>query len=84
MADKLLFLTWRKLALFVGAWVLAVVLHNAIYALFHDPGQAGSGVEEPFFFLLAVVVIPAWFLVALLYTCFRRFARRGEHRHGAH
>ena len=35
-----------------------VLLHNAIYALFH--------VEEPFFFLLAVVVCPLGFFIGLI------------------
>ena len=48
---------WTKFLMVSGAavvaFLVAVFLHNAIYALFH--------VEEPVFFLLAVVVAPLAF-----------------------
>lgn len=66
MLDKLLRLTWRRLLLILAAWVLCVVMHNAIYALFHD--YFGPHGDEPFFFLLAVVVIPLYLVVSVAYT----------------
>lgn len=66
MLDKLLRLNLRKLLLLVGVWVLCVVLHNLVYALFQD--SFGPNGDEPFFLILAVVVIPAYFLIALVYT----------------
>jgi len=38
-----------------GAFVVSVLLHNAIYGLF--------GIEEPVFFCIAVFLCPAAFLV---------------------
>jgi len=75
MLDKLLRLTLRKLFLIVAAWVLCVILHNAIYALFRD--SFGPDRDEPFFFLLAVVVIPLYFVVSLVYTAVQRIRQRG-------
>ncbi|NPV69202.1 MAG: hypothetical protein HPY55_00970 [Firmicutes bacterium] len=49
----------RVLALGV-AWVGSVVLHNLISGLLH--------VEEPVFFTIAVIVIPAYAIVAVVYT----------------
>ncbi len=74
MFDRLLRLTWKKLLAIVAAWVLCVVLHNAIYALFRD--FFGPHGDEPFFFLLAVVVIPLYFVVSVAYTVLR-LIRRG-------
>jgi hypothetical protein len=70
MLDKLLRLTLRKLLLIVAAWVLCVILHNAIYGLFRD--SFGPDWDEPFFLLLAVVVIPLYFVVSLTYTAVQR------------
>lgn len=67
--DKLLRLTWKKVAAIFVAWLSAVLLHNAVYALFRD--SFGPGGDEPFFFLLAVIVIPAYFSVSVVYTLAR-------------
>jgi hypothetical protein len=40
-----------------GAFIVSVILHNLISGLFH--------VEEPVFFILAVIVAPLAFLVGL-------------------
>ena len=67
--DKLFWLSWKKLLLIPAAWVLCVILHNAIYGLFQS--YFGPGGDEPFFFLLAVVVIPLYTIVSLLYSLVR-------------
>ena len=66
MLDKMLRLSLRNLLLIAGAWILCVVLHNLVYALLQD--SFGPNGDEPFFLILAVVVIPAYFLLALAYT----------------
>jgi len=66
MLDKLLRLNLRKLLLIAAAWVLCVILHNAIFALLRD--SFGPDWDEPFFLILAVVVIPLHFVVSLVYT----------------
>jgi nitrate/nitrite transporter NarK len=75
MLDKLFRLTWKKLLLIVAAWVLCVVLHNVVYGLFRD--FFGPNWDEPFFFLLAVVLIPLYFVVALAYTVAQLIRHRG-------
>jgi hypothetical protein len=74
MLDKLLRLTWIRLLLIIVAWVICVVMHNAIYALFYD--FLGPQGDEPFFFLLAVVVIPLYLVVSLAYTAIRLIRQR--------
>jgi hypothetical protein len=60
MAARLLRLDMKRLALLAGIWILSVVLHNAI--------DHFTGVEEPIFFILAVIAIPLYGAVSLLYT----------------
>ena len=64
--DKVLRVTLKRLLLIVAAWVACVVLHNFVYVLFRD--SFGPNGDEPFFSLLAVVVIPLYFVVSLVYT----------------
>lgn len=68
-ADKLFLLTWKKLLLIPGAWILCVILHNLVYALFRSFFEPGG--DEPIFFLLAVVVIPLYALVTVIYSLVR-------------
>jgi len=34
--DKYLLLSWKRVLIMAGAWVLSVLLHNLIYGLFYD------------------------------------------------
>ena len=68
--DRWFLLTGRRFLVIVLAWILAVVFHNAVYALLAD--TLGPGGDEPFFFLLAVVVIPLYFAASLVYTVAKR------------
>lgn len=77
--DKYLLLTWRKILLVAGAWVLSVLLHNVIYGLFSDFFDRTLG-DEPVFFLLAVMVIPLYLIVCLVYTIIRKLSRLATHR----
>ena len=63
-------LTPRRLALIAAAWVLAVVAHNLVYGLLR--GFFDEGWDEPVFFILATLVIPAYFLVATTYSVVSR------------
>lgn len=76
MLNRLLRLSVKKLLLILAGWVLCVVMHNVVYALFRD--FFGPHGDEPFFFLLAVVVIPLYFVVALVYTGFQAIRHRGS------
>jgi len=72
--ERWLLLTWRKLLFFALAWVAAVLLHNLTYALLQE--WLGEGGDEPIFFLLAVVVLPGWLVVALVYSAIHQIKRR--------
>lgn len=58
--DRYFLLSWRRAWLIIIGWFLSVILHNAIYALFNF--------EEAFFFILAVIVIPIYVLIVLIYS----------------
>ena len=62
---KLLQLSWRRVGLIILGWFAAVILHNAIYGIF--------GVEEAVFFIVAVFILPIYFIIALIYTVFQKF-----------
>lgn len=65
--ERYLRLSWKRVLIIAAAWVLAVVLHNVIYGLFFDYFSRTGG-DEPVFFILAVLVIPLYFIVSLVYT----------------
>lgn len=64
---KVFLLTWKKALLIFGAFVVAVLLHNIVYGLFKSYFDRHGG-DEPFFFLIAVIVIPLYLLISLIYT----------------
>jgi len=69
--DKCLLLSWKRVLIIVGAWVLSVLLHNLIYGLFYEHFRRTGG-DGPVFFILATVVIPLYFMISLLYTVIRK------------
>lgn len=58
--EDLFLFSWRKLWIVVVVGFVSIILHNLISGLL--------GVEEPFFFLLAVIVIPVYALVVAVYS----------------
>jgi len=81
LTDKLFLLSWKKLLLIPVVWIACVVLHNAIYGLFQSFFEPGG--DEPFFFLLAVVVIPLYTAICLVYSLVHvvmQFAARSRSR----
>ena len=64
--DKLLLLNPRRVWIIAGIWLLSVLLHNAIYALFYDNLERTG--DEKVFFTLAVIVIPLYLVISLVYT----------------
>ncbi len=65
--DKWFLLDWKKIWIIVGGWFLAMILHNLIYALFYNYFQSTGG-DEPFFFILATILIPLYFIFCFVYT----------------
>lgn len=53
-------LNWKKIGILFLAEAIFIVLHNLVSALF--------GTEEALFFILAVLVLPLYFLLALCTT----------------
>jgi uncharacterized BrkB/YihY/UPF0761 family membrane protein len=68
MLERILRLSLTKVLLIAAAWILCVLAHNFVYAL--SGRWLERPIEEPVFFLLAVLVLPAYVIVALLYTGF--------------
>lgn len=65
--DKWFLLTWKRLWIIIVGWFLAIVLHNLVYALFYNYFQSTGG-DEPFFFILATILIPLYFIVCFIYA----------------
>lgn len=65
--DRYLLLSWKRILIVAGAWVLSVVLHNVIYGLFYEHFRRTGG-DEAVFFILAVFIIPLYFIISLVYT----------------
>ena len=66
---KNLFLfSWRKLWIIVVAGFFSIMLHNAIYGLFN--------VEEAFFFIVVVFVIPIYFLIMVVYSIIYKLMKK--------
>jgi len=53
-------LSWRKLWILVVSGFTSIVLHNLISGL--------MGIEEAFFFIIVIFVIPSYFLIAVSFT----------------
>lgn len=58
--ERYFLLNWKKVLIIIGSWVLAVLLHNLLSALL--------GLEEAFFFIVAVFIIPIYVLFSVIYT----------------
>lgn len=58
--DAWFLLNWKKFGLLVLIWIGAVVFHNFYFAVFNY--------EEAVFFILAVFIVPIYFLVMIVYS----------------
>ena len=65
--EKYLLLNLKKLGIIIVSFIAAVILHNLISGML--------GVEEPVLFILAVFVIPLYFLISVGYTVFHHVKR---------
>ncbi|MBU3907240.1 MAG: hypothetical protein KKA64_03240 [Nanoarchaeota archaeon] len=55
-----LLLNGNKVFVIFIMWIFSVIFHNATYRWF--------GIEEPIFFILAVIAIPVYLLISIIYT----------------
>ena len=69
--EKILNLNLRRLAFIAVIWMICVVLHNIISGLLN--------IEEPVFFILAVIVIPIYLIISLIYSAFFK-KKKGNRR----
>jgi hypothetical protein len=58
--DKWLKISWKKLLIIIGLWFIAVILHNAVYAIF--------GVEDALFFIIAIFILSTYFIISIIYS----------------
>jgi hypothetical protein len=66
--EKLLKLTWKKVWILIIIGFLSILLHNLIYAL--------TGIEEAFFFIIVVFLVPLYFIISLIYSLIAYFVNR--------
>jgi hypothetical protein len=77
--DKYLLLGWKRVLIIACAWVLSVVLHNVVYGLFYQHFSRTGG-DEAVFFILAIFVIPLYFIFSLVYTVIRKMGKLVRNR----
>ncbi len=61
-------LSWKKLWVIVVAGFASIILHNLIGGL--------MGIEEAFFFIIVVFIIPIYTLIAILFTVISFFKKK--------
>jgi|TARA_B100002003_G_C13930677_1_gene452114 membrane protein DedA with SNARE-associated domain len=66
--EKYLLLNWKKILIIIVAWFLAVILHNAFYAVFN--------IEEAVFFIIAVIIIPIYVIISIIYTIISKIKKK--------
>ena len=73
--DKYFLLDWKKAWIIVVSWFVSIMLHNIIYAIFKTWFDSRNG-DEPFFFIVAIIVIPIYVLMVLIYSLIKIIKRR--------
>jgi len=73
--EKYLLLNWKRVLIIIIAWVVAVILHNLTYALFYEYFSKTGG-DEPVFFIIAVIIIPLYFIIAIIYTIINKIKKK--------
>jgi len=69
--EKYFLLNGKKILLIFLGFIVAIILHNLIYGLFKVYFDAHGG-DEPFFFIIAVILIPIYFLICFIYTLIKK------------
>mgnify|MGYP001599212899 CR=1 FL=1 len=65
-ADKLFLLHIKKSLYVIIIWALSIIIHNLVYKF--------SGIDEPFFTILAIYIIPIYLLISVIYTLIRHLS----------
>jgi len=61
-------LTWKKMYILVVGGFISILLHNLWYAIF--------GWEEAVFFIIVVILIPLYFIIAVIYSLARWLSKK--------
>jgi len=69
---KYLLMSWRKLWIIVVGGFIGILLHNGISALL--------GVEEAFFFIFVVFVLPIYFILSVIYSLIYILTKKSKKR----
>ncbi len=72
--DKYFLFSWRKIAITLMIWIAAVFFHNMIYAFVVGVLKINL-VDEPFFFIIAVIIIPLYIIAVTVYSLVKKFMR---------
>lgn len=73
--EKYLLLNWKKVLIIIIAWILSVILHNLTYAMFYQHFSKTGG-DEPVFFIIAVIIIPLYFIISVVYTLTNKLKKK--------
>lgn len=73
--EKYFLLSWKKVLIIIAAWILSVILHNLVYALLYNFFSSTEG-DEPVFFIIAVIIIPLYFIISVVYTIFHKLRKK--------
>jgi hypothetical protein len=73
--DILLLLDWKKGGVVLLVWIASFILHNVTYGLFFRHFSKTGG-DETVFFLFAILIIPLYLIVALIYTFIKTFKKK--------
>lgn len=68
MSKNIFLLDWKKLLVTILIAFIATVLHNTIDAIFQ--------IEEAFFFILVVFVLPIYLIISSIVTSIHSFKNR--------
>lgn len=68
MHRKIFLLNWKRLLVLIIALAVAVILHNIV--------SGALRLEEPFFFLIATIIIPVYLFLSMVYTFAHCIAHR--------
>ena len=63
-------ITWKKTAIALMIWIIAVFFHNMVYAFF--VGVLGIEFEDVIFFIIAVIIIPLYFIISIIHTLIKK------------
>ncbi len=77
--DKFFLLSWKKIFIGLIIFIAAVILHNLVYGFFIDILKIEIG-DEIFFFIIATLIIPVYFIISVIYSITKYFKKRIKRR----